>query len=172
MKRAFLGIGSNLGEREDNLCIAIGRIGEETGGVEVVSSVYETESWGFETDNLFLNMVAKIETFLEPQALLEALLGIEKSMGRVRNKEVYSSRIIDIDILFYEDIILNENELKIPHPHLHERRFVLEPLAEIAPDFIHPVLKKSVFNLLDICTDKGLVRKRSQDLKSARQQNN
>jgi 2-amino-4-hydroxy-6-hydroxymethyldihydropteridine diphosphokinase len=159
MKRAFLGIGSNLGKREDNLRIAIGRIVEETGRIEAVSSVYETEPWGFETDNLFLNMVVKVETSLEPQALLEALLRIEKSMGRRRDKEFYSSRIIDIDILFYDDIILNENYLKIPHPHLHERRFVLEPLAEIAPDFIHPVFNKKVSSLLELCKDSGRIRK-------------
>lgn len=170
MKQVFLGIGSNLGNREENLHTALCRIREEIGSVLISSSVYETEPWGFETDNQFLNIVVKVETKIEPPALLEALLGIEKSIGRIRDKEQYSSRLIDIDILFYEDITIDLKNLKIPHPHLHERRFVLEPLVEIAPDFIHPVFKKSVFNILYICNDKGWVRKRPQDRKTARPQ--
>ncbi len=163
VKTTYLGIGSNLGERENNLSTAIIRISEETGIIVAASSVYETEPWGFSTDRLFLNMVLKVETFREPQALLEALLHIERSMGRIRDRDKYSSRIIDIDILFYEDIIIARNDLIIPHPHLHERRFVLEPLAEIAPDFVHPVYKKIISYLLESCDDTCIVRKRPHD---------
>lgn len=158
MKHVFLGIGSNLGNREENLNIALGRISGEIGIVLISSSVYETEPWGFDTDNQFLNMVVKVETMNEPPALIEALLGIEKSMGRERDKEKYSSRVIDIDILFYEDIVIAAGDLKIPHPNIHERRFVLVPLVEIAPDFIHPVFQKSVKEILRSCIDKGAVK--------------
>jgi len=159
VKTAYLSIGSNLGEREKNLSEVVARIRKETGNVVAVSSVYETEPWGFVASSLFLNMVVRVETELEPQILLDALLHIEKSMGRAMNMEKYSSRIIDIDILFYEDIIIDRHNLKIPHPHLHERRFVLEPLAEISPDYVHPVFKKTVSSLLELCNDTGAISK-------------
>src|SRR5512137_1762558 len=98
-RTAFLGLGSNLGDRRKNLEIAVSRIGEETGIIERISSMYETEPWGFETENNFLNMVVLVNTPLEPKELLESLLGIEKDMGRVRNNLDYSSRVIDLDIL-------------------------------------------------------------------------
>jgi 2-amino-4-hydroxy-6-hydroxymethyldihydropteridine diphosphokinase len=157
-RQVFLGMGSNLGNRKKNLHTALDRIGEETGAVLISSSVYETEPWGFDTENKFLNMVIKIETKLMPSDLLEALLEIEKSMGRVRDKKQYSSRLIDLDILFYEDLVIASNNLKIPHPHIHERKFVLMPLVEIAPDFVHPVFRKSVKVLLDTCIDDSAVR--------------
>ena len=158
MRQVFLGIGSNLGNREENLKNALCRIGEEIGSILISSSVYETEPWGFDADNQFLNMVIKIETKLIPPDLLDALLEIERSMGRVRDKKQYSSRMIDIDILFYEDHVIAYHKLRIPHPYIPDRRFVLVPLIEIAPDFIHPVFHKSVKELLCSCSDNSAVR--------------
>jgi len=159
IRTVFLGIGSNLGDRAGNLRNAVNMIGEVTGTAVRESSVYETEPWGFSADTSFLNMVVGFETSLHPGALLSAMLDIEVSMGRIRSKSKYSSRVIDIDILLFGDLVLNEKLLQIPHPHLHERRFVLVPLAEIAPDFIHPLFKKSVLILLESCPDPSSVLK-------------
>ena len=122
------------------------------------SSVYETEPWGFQSNEEFLNQVVKVKTDLNPSGLLGRILMIESLLGRVRGERRYESRLIDIDILLYEDIIVDEESLKIPHPLMHQRRFVLIPLCELAPDMIHPVLGKSLTVLLEICEDKGVVR--------------
>jgi len=158
MKQVFLGLGSNLGKREENLDTALHLIGEEIGADLILSSVYETEPWMFDSDSRFLNMVVRLATDLGPHELLGLLLGIEKKMGRIRKMAQYSSRVIDIDILFYEDLVMTAPDLKIPHPHIHERRFVLVPLVEIAPDFIHPVFHKTVKELLNACIDNSAVR--------------
>jgi 2-amino-4-hydroxy-6-hydroxymethyldihydropteridine diphosphokinase len=159
MKIVFLGIGTNLGKREINLEQAVAGIVKYIGPVRNSSSVYETEPWGFHAKDDFLNQVLKIETELSPQGILEKIMMIESLSGRVRGQERYSSRLIDIDILLYNDLILDEENLKIPHPLLHMRRFVLVPLCEIAAESIHPVLKKSVAELLEICGDRNQVRK-------------
>jgi 2-amino-4-hydroxy-6-hydroxymethyldihydropteridine diphosphokinase len=159
MKIVFLGIGTNLGNRESNLEQAVVRIEEYVGPVLDSSSIYETEPWGFQAKDEFLNKVVKVETELTPSEILERILIIESIMGRVRSKERYSSRLIDIDILICEDMIIDEENLKIPHRLLHQRRFVLVPLCEVASDMIHPVLKKSISDLLEICEDKSEVKK-------------
>ena len=157
MNKAFLGIGTNLGDRERNLREAIQKIGEQIGIVLESSSVYETAPWGFEAENDFLNMVISVETSYSPAELLKQINLIESAMGRERNQDRYSSRIIDIDILLYDDLIIDEKGLKIPHRLMHERKFVLVPLCELAPDLIHPILKKSMSVLLDECRDRSRV---------------
>jgi 2-amino-4-hydroxy-6-hydroxymethyldihydropteridine diphosphokinase len=163
MSIAFLSIGTNLGNKESNLDHAAEKIEEYVGRILKSSSVYETEPWGFQAKNEFLNMVVMIETDLIPSDLLKKVLDIELLLGRVRTKKhytsAYSSRLIDIDILLYENIIIDEPNLKIPHPLMHHRKFVLVPLCDIAPDLIHPVLKRSFASLLEICEDTGVVNK-------------
>ena len=159
MKIVYLGIGTNLGNREENLKQAVAKIEEFIGPVLKSSSIYETAPWGFQSNDEFLNMVVQVETKLIPSGLLGRLLMIESLLGRVRGEKHYSSRLIDIDILLYEDLIVEEESLKIPHPLLHERKFVLVPLCEIASEVIHPVLKKSVAELLEMCEDRSEVKK-------------
>ena len=128
MTIVFLGIGTNLGNRESNLEEAVARIEEYIGPVLDSSSIYETEPWGFQAKDEFLNKVVKVNTELTPSGLLGRILMIESLLGRVRGQVRYSSRLIDIDILLYEDLIVEEESLKIPHPLLQQRKFVLVPL--------------------------------------------
>jgi deoxyguanosine kinase len=159
MIKVFLSLGTNLGNKEANLLEAISEIYQNIGNVTLFSGIYETEAWGFECEYNFLNQVIMVITDLAPSQLINTCLTIEKEMGRERNKgENYESRIIDIDILFYGELIVAEDNLIVPHPHLHDRRFILEPLNEIAPDLIHPILGKSIWKLLEECTDSGSVR--------------
>ena len=160
MKTVFLGIGTNLGKREDNLRKAITLIEEHIGKVIRESSVYETEPWGFKSETSFFNMVLKVDTSLTPAGLLGRIVMIEAMMGRLREGKGYKSRIIDIDILFFGNRIFENKVLIIPHPKIQERRFVLVPLTEIAGDLIHPVFNKSIEELLKECKDKGEVLKR------------
>ena len=161
MKVVFLGIGTNLGNRESNLEQAVARIEEYIGPVLNSSSIYETEPWGFEAKDEFLNLVVKVETDLTSRGVLGRIQMIESFLGRVKSQLQYSSRVIDIDVLLYEDLIINEESLKIPHPLLQQRKFVLVPLCELAADMIHPVLKKTFSGLLEICGDRSEVKKYS-----------
>jgi 2-amino-4-hydroxy-6-hydroxymethyldihydropteridine diphosphokinase len=155
----YLGIGTNLGDREKNLNEALIQIREHIGRIDQVSSVYKTEPWGFSSENDFLNIVVRVNTRLKPSGLLGRILMTEANMGRLRNDEKYSSRLIDIDILFFGEKRLEIGALVVPHPRLHERRFVLVPLNEIAGDLIHPKLRKSISDLLKECPDKSRVEK-------------
>jgi 2-amino-4-hydroxy-6-hydroxymethyldihydropteridine diphosphokinase len=133
--KAYLGIGTNLGDRAANLHCAVEQINEQAGHVLACSSFIETEPWGFASDNAFLNAVVEIDTPYTPHELLRITQTIEREMGRTHKSigGVYSDRIIDIDILLYEDLVINEPGLTIPHPLMWQRRFVYEPLLEIAP---------------------------------------
>lgn len=153
MNQAYLLTGGNMGNRRENLAKAFDYINEECGPVPKASSVYETAAWGKNDQPSFLNQVLEIETALTAPQLLKKILMIEKKLGRVR-EEKYGPRIIDIDILLFNDEVYQLPMLEIPHPQLQNRRFVLVPLAEIAPHFIHPVLKKTIAELLAICPDK------------------
>jgi 2-amino-4-hydroxy-6-hydroxymethyldihydropteridine diphosphokinase len=142
----YLALGTNLGDRSANLRAAIKALSPEI-NVIAKSKVYETPPWGYDDQPTFLNMAVKCETNLEPESLLKRLKQLEVQLGREQSFR-WGPRLIDIDILFYDNIILESESLIIPHPHLHERAFVLVPLADIAPDFIHPVLKKTIKELL------------------------
>jgi 2-amino-4-hydroxy-6-hydroxymethyldihydropteridine diphosphokinase len=157
MKVAYLSMGSNMGSREENLRRAIVRLGSH-GRVTSVSSFYETEPVEFTEQAWFLNCALALETEESPEKRMTALLSIEREMGRrrVQNK---GPRIIDIDILLFGDVVMETPELTIPHPAMATRRFVLEPLAEIAPQLWHPVLKKTIAELLVELPAGQIVRK-------------
>jgi len=144
---AYLSVGSNIGDREGNLRGAITRLGT-LGRILSVSSFYETEPVEFTDQPWFLNCAVALETSLPPQQLMETALQVEREMGRERVQKK-GPRIIDIDILLFADLEIKTRELTIPHPAMHLRRFVLEPLAEIAPELRHPVLKKTIRELLE-----------------------
>ncbi len=158
-KTAFIGIGSNLGLARENCEQAVTELdllAEVC--VESSSSLYETAPIGIENQDWFINSVVKIKTSLLPQALLNELLAIEGRMGRVRRIK-WGPRIIDLDLLFYEDFVVSETNLKVPHPELHKRKFVLEPLREIAPKLFHPTLKKTLEELTQECDPAQIVKK-------------
>ena len=146
---AYLGIGSNLGNRLQQLNVAITRLAEIAGNILAISDFHETTSWGYESPNQFLNAAIQIETSLSPHELLSTIQQIEHEMGRMSKSQdlQYTDRPIDIDILMYDNLILQTPDLVLPHPLMHERLFVLQPLSEIAPNLIHPVLKKMIEEL-------------------------
>lgn len=158
MNSAYLLLGSNLGDRFALLQGARKEISSTVGKISKESSVYESEPWGFHSDNKFLNQVIRIETELRPIELLTEILRIESKLGRNRiGEKGYTSRLIDIDILFYNDEIILEEKLTIPHPKIPDRMFTLLPLFEIEPYLIHPVSGKPVADLLKECKDKLVV---------------
>jgi 2-amino-4-hydroxy-6-hydroxymethyldihydropteridine diphosphokinase len=158
-KIVYLSLGSNLGDREANLRTAIEKL-RELGNIPAVSSFYETEPVEVTAQPWFLNCAVKLDTEKMPRQLISAILALEQSMGRQR-KQQKGPRTIDIDILLFGSSVIEIPSLTIPHPHLHERRFVLEPLAEIAPDARHPIFKRSIRELRDALPQGQTVRKLS-----------
>ncbi len=154
---ALIALGSNIGERETNLREAIRRIGE-LGEVTRVSSFYETEPVEVTDQPWFLNAALELRTELEPLVLLRSLLRVEQAMGRYREVPK-GPRNIDLDLLLFDDEVINTPELTLPHPEMHKRRFVLAPLAEIAPGRLHPILHKPALTLLGMLTDPAIVRR-------------
>lgn len=155
--KVYLLLGSNLGNRIDFLEKASLEIKSHAGTVIRQSAIYETEPWGNSNQDNFLNLVLECETRLGEEELLKLILSIEEKLGRQRNGK-WQARTIDIDILFYGDKIISTPSLTVPHPEIAVRRFVLEPLAQLVPDFIHPVLKQSIKQLLQKCTDACTVQ--------------
>ncbi|MFH1336492.1 MAG: 2-amino-4-hydroxy-6-hydroxymethyldihydropteridine diphosphokinase [Candidatus Zixiibacteriota bacterium] len=157
MAEVYLSLGSNLGDRIRYLKRAIEKIGEpDSVVIRKISPVYETDPVGNPDQSRFLNLVVSIETNLKPLRLLDYLLDIEKKLGRERN-EKWGPRTIDLDILLYDELITISDRLTLPHPRMHQRRFVLVPLAQINPNLFHPSLKKSVEELLRSCPDQSEV---------------
>ncbi|MFP3859824.1 MAG: 2-amino-4-hydroxy-6-hydroxymethyldihydropteridine diphosphokinase [Bacteroidales bacterium] len=159
-QKVYLLLGSNQGNREKYLQDAESMIEERIGSIIKRSSVYETEPWGFNDKRYFLNQVLVVNTDQAPLQILDNINKIESELGRKRTHSGhYSNRLIDIDILFYGNQLLSSEELSIPHPLIQERRFVLLPMEEIAPDFEHPQLRKTISLLLKECADQLEVRK-------------
>ncbi len=158
IKHIFVLLGSNIGQKIANLDICTRLIEAQAGKIKQKSSIYETAAWGKEDQESFVNQVLELETQLDPLKLLEITQAIELKMGRERY-EKWGPRIIDIDILFFDGIVINYENLVIPHPQLHLRRFTLEPLHEIVPKFVHPVLNRSISDLLEDCPDTLSVEK-------------
>jgi len=157
-QKVYLSLGSNLGNRLANLQKAIFQIQQKAGKILDISAVYENPAFGFEGDD-FLNIVLSLLTPLEPKELLDTLLQIEADFGRIRSNAGYSSRTLDIDIIYYGTEVINDDDLVIPHPQMQHRNFVLKPLGDIAPQFYHPVLYKDTRNLLQECRDKSKLTK-------------
>ena len=157
MATVYLLLGTNLGERIDNLKKCISFL--EEGGIHIIktSGVYETDAWGFEDQPSFYNQAVEAQTSLSPSQLLIFLKSTEKQMGRINNHR-WHERVIDIDILYYDKEIINTESLTIPHPQMQNRNFVLFPLTELAPKFVHPIYNKTNLELLHDCPDKLQVK--------------
>ena len=158
MNTVYLLLGSNMGDSEQMLAVATNMIEKNIGKLTKSSSIYRTAAWGKEDQPDFLNQIIIVSSSLSSSTVLKEMFGIEKEMGRVRTTK-NAARVIDIDMLFFNAEIIQTENLIVPHKQIQHRRFVLVPLAEISPDFIHPILKKSSLELLSICSDKLNVQK-------------
>lgn len=163
MNVTYLCLGGNIGDRETALNLAILIISQEIGNIVSKSGIYETEAWGVENQQAYLNQCIAVTTNLTAEELIHSVLVIEKQLGRERSNSItYEPRIIDIDIIFYNNTIIETPQLTVPHPRLHLRKFVLIPLNEIASNHLHPILNKTIFNLLSDCEDQSEVKEFKQ----------
>lgn len=153
MANIYLLLGGNIGDKQRLFTEARKNLNSYVGEIQLQSAVYETEPWGFESPDLFWNQAIEIQTSLTPEEVLAQTQQIEKQLGRIRKEDQYCSRIIDIDILFFGNEVINQENLIIPHPRIQERKFALLPLDEIAPELIHPVFQKRIRQLLSECCD-------------------
>ncbi len=153
MPQVYLALGTNMGDKRQQMCDAVRMIHERVGAVTALSSFYETAPWGFQSENSFLNAVLAANTSLAPLELLQVTQQIERELGRLHKSinKVYHDRLMDVDILLYGQQIIQSETLAVPHADMHLRRFVLEPLVEIAPDVVHPVLNQSIRQLWQVC---------------------
>ncbi|MFZ9718827.1 MAG: 2-amino-4-hydroxy-6-hydroxymethyldihydropteridine diphosphokinase [Chitinophagaceae bacterium] len=154
----YLLLGSNMGDRENMLQQAATALASENVNIQRKSGLYETAAWGITDQPAFLNQVLEVTTLHNAETLMQVLLQIEAGLGRTR-KERYGPRSIDIDILFFDDAIYHSANVTVPHPALQDRKFVLEPLCELAPDLVHPVYQQTVLTLLEQCNDKLPVKR-------------
>lgn len=157
--KVILSLGSNIGDRKEYLQTAVENIHQRIGLISIISSIFETPSWGFESDP-FYNIALCANTHLPAQQVLQECMLIEEQMGRTRkNTNGYAARVIDIDLIFFDEEIIESQTLTLPHPLMQERFFVLDPIAEIAPDFKHPILQQTVLQLKEICKDESKTKK-------------
>lgn len=160
MNRLVILLGGNIGDKIPNLTKAVFLIESELGKVVLKSSLYESEPWGYDDAYQYLNAVVIVETSYSAKRCLDVLLSIERKLGRTRKQtKTYEARTIDLDVLFYNNDIIEEKDLLVPHPLLHKRNFTLIPLKELIPNFIHPMLKKSIITLYKESNDVSLVNK-------------
>ena len=159
MHTVYLGIGGNIGNKQNNFENVYQIIENELGRIKIASSIYETPPWGFQSEDTFWNSVIKIETSKSPEELLSKIHLIEVKFGRKRGNEKYSSREMDIDILYFDDIFIETETLIIPHPRIQQRKFVLVPLNEIAPNLQHPLLRFTTIEMLENCMDESVILK-------------
>ena len=160
MERCYILFGSNMGDKDAIFAHACLLINNRCGRVVQVSAAYESEPWGFEAEDWFLNRVIVVESIKGPEELLQQLLDIERELGRIRYPEIngYTSRTADLDILYYGHRVVDTDTLSVPHPRLHLRRFALVPMCEVAPELVHPVFGMTQQELLQQCPDESIVR--------------
>ncbi len=159
MYKVYLGIGGNIGNKQQNFNKVLDLIHKELGKIILKSSIYETPPWGFHADDPFWNQVLLIETILEAEELLWRINAIEEKFERKREKNRYTSRQMDIDILYFNDEYFETKTLIIPHPKIHERKFILVPLVEIAPNLKHPLRRLTSIEMLEACRDDSIIKK-------------
>lgn len=159
MTKLYILLGGNLGDKQLIFSETRKQLAGQLGTISRQSAIYETEPWGFESADMFWNQALEIETQLTPEEILVRSHNIEHELGRIRQKNQYGSRVIDIDILFYGGRVINQERLTIPHPRIQDRKFVLVPLGEIAPELVHPVFQKTIEQLIEECTDQLAVKK-------------